>query len=189
MCKKGPSKEIIQSVFTKNHNELQESKKEIVNQRYSCSICLELIKYENPSLCYVCQKIFHHSCLKSWDTRQKRLGKVLSCPNCRNQLPFEKWKEQRNHEENRIKDAEILNQLGKSFNIDEYKDKSLTLFKLIINKYKSIHSFLEFEENYELNNLIEEFKSNIIHPSIDNISSVILKELELLNEYIQKAKK
>ena len=71
MSKKGPSKEIAQSVFTKNYNELPESKKEILNQKYSCSICLELIKYENPFLCYVCQKIFHHSCLKSWDTRQK----------------------------------------------------------------------------------------------------------------------
>ena len=82
-----------------------------------------------------------------------------------------------------------MNQIGKSFNTDEYTDKTLFLFKLIVNKFKSIHSSLEFYENYKLNNLIEEFKSNITHPSIDNISSVIVGELELLDEYIQKAKK
>ena len=108
--------------------------------------------------------------MKSWHTRQKQLGKTLSCPNCRNQLPFEKWKEQRNHDENRTKEVEILNQLGKSFNIDEYTDKSLTLFKLIVTKFKDMHTFLEFDESYKLNNLIEEFKSNVIHPSIDDIS-------------------
>jgi uncharacterized CHY-type Zn-finger protein len=116
MSQKVPSKGITHSVFAKNYDELPELKKEILNQKYSCSICLELIKYENPFLCYVCQKIFHHSCLKSWVTRQNQLGKVLSCPNCRNELPFEKWKEQRNYDENRTKDVVILNQLGKSFN-------------------------------------------------------------------------
>ena len=43
MSKNVPSKEIAQSVFAKNYNELPESKKEILNQKYSCSICLELI--------------------------------------------------------------------------------------------------------------------------------------------------
>ena len=182
-------KDIEQSVFTKNYNELPESKKEILNQKYTCSICLELIKYENPFLCHVCQKIFHYSCLKSRDTKQNQLGKVLSCPNCRNELPFEKWKEQRNHDENRTKDVEILNQLGKSFNTDEFTGKSLTLFKLIVNKFKNIHSLLEFGENYKLNNLLEEFKSNVIHLSINDISAVIVEELELFEEYLKKNKK
>ena len=82
-----------------------------------------------------------------------------------------------------------MNQLGKSFNIDEYTDKSLTLFKLIVTKFKNMHTFLEFDESYKLNNLIEEFKSNDIHPSIDDISKVIVEELELLDEYIKQAKK
>ena len=183
------SKDITQSIFEKNYKELPESKKELLNQKYSCSICYEIIKYENPFLCYECQKIFHHSCLKSWDTRQKQLGKELTCPNCRNELPFENWKVQRNHEENRTKDVAILNQIGKSFNLDEYADKSLTLFKIIVNKLNSMHSFLKFDKSYKLDNLIEEFKSNLINPSLDDISAVIVEELELLDEYIKQTKK
>ena len=168
--------DIAQSVFEKNYQQLPESKKEMLNEKYNCSICYEIIKYENPFLCYVCQKIFHHACLKSWDSRQNQLGKELSCPNCRNVLPFKEWKEQINHDENRTKDAEILNQIGKSFNLDEYTDKSSSLFKLIINKLNGIHSILKFEKNYKLDNLIEEFKSKLSIPSIDEISSVIVKE-------------
>ena len=82
-----------------------------------------------------------------------------------------------------------MNRLDKSFNADEFTDKSLTLFKLLVNKFKSMHSFLEFDESYKLNNLIEEFKSNVIHPSIEDISTVIVEELELLDEYIKQAKK
>ena len=90
MSKNTKNNNIEQSVFQKNYNQLSTSKKEVLNEKYNCSICLELIKYENPFLCYNCQKIFHHSCLKSWDTNQKQLRKKLSCPNCRNELPFEK---------------------------------------------------------------------------------------------------
>ena len=55
---------IAQSVFEKNYNQLPDSKKEVLIEKYTCAICLELIKYENPYLFYECQKIFHHSCLK-----------------------------------------------------------------------------------------------------------------------------
>ena len=181
--------DIAQSIFEKNYQQLPESKKEILNEKYNCSICYEIIKYENPFLCYVCQKIFHHACLKSWDSRQKQLGKQLTCPNCRNALPFKEWKEQINHDENRTKDAEILNQIGKSFNLNEYTDKSSSLFKLIINKLNGIHSTLKLEKNCKLDNLIEEFKSKLSIPSIDEISSVIVKELELLEEYIGRGNK
>ena len=181
--------DVAQSVFEKNYQKLSESKKEMINEKYNCSICYEIIKYENPFLCYVCQKIFHHACLKSWESRQKIIGNQLSCPNCRNVLPFEEWKEQRNHDENRTKDAEILNQIGKSSNSDEYTDKTSSLFKLIINKLNGIHSKLEFKKNNKLYNLVEEFKSKLSVPSIDEISNVIVEELELLEEYIGESKK
>ena len=73
-----------QSVFEKNYNQISESKKEVLNQKYNCGICLEIIKHENPFLCYQCQKIFHHSCLQFWDSKQKQMNRRLSCPNCRN---------------------------------------------------------------------------------------------------------
>ena len=49
---------IAQSVFQKNYEQIPDSQKEILNQKYSCSICLEIIKHENPFLCYECQKNF-----------------------------------------------------------------------------------------------------------------------------------
>ena len=103
----------------KNYEELPEAKKEILNEKYSCSICFEIIKHENPFLCYECQKIFHHECLKQWDEQQEQLDQPLSCPNCRYELPLEEWKEFRNYDEVRTKDAQMLNQLGKSFSSDK----------------------------------------------------------------------
>ena len=126
-------------------------------------------------MCYVCQKLFHLKCLKIWNERQKQLRKRLSCPNCRNELPLEKWKEKRNYDENRTQDAKILAQLGKNFNPDEYSKKSINLFKVIINKLNNIHSVIESQQNVKLNNLNEEFKSNLINPSIDEISSIIIE--------------
>ena len=73
MSEKFKKNNIAQSVFEKNYNQIPEEKKEILNQKYNCGICLEIIKYENPFLCYECQKIFHHSCLKHWDERQNKL--------------------------------------------------------------------------------------------------------------------
>ena len=180
---------IAQSVFEKHYDNLSESKQDLLNQKYNCSICFEIIKHENPFMCYVCQKLFHQACLKNWNERQKQLRKALSCPNCRNELPWEKWKEKRNHDENRTQDAEILAQLGKNFNPDEYSKKSINLFKVIINKLNSIHSVIESQQNVKLNNLNEEFKSNLINPSIDEISSIIIEELELIEKHVENYKK
>ena len=180
---------IAQSVFQKNYEQLGESEKEILNQKFNCSICLELIKYENPYLCYECQKIFHNSCLKAWNNRQKQLKIPLTCPNCRNELPFEEWKVFKNYDEIRTRDAEILNRAGKTFNSDEYTEKSQSLFKIILNKLHDIHPLIESQKSYKLNNLIEEFKSNIKNPSIDEISIAIIEELDLLKEYLNNTTK
>ena len=188
MSEKFRKNNIAQSVFEKHYKQIPEAKKEILNQKYNCGICLEIIKYENPFLCYECQKIFHHSCLKHWDERQKQLNKVLSCPNCRNESPIEDWKVLRNYDENRTKDALILNYLGKSFNSNEYFDKSMSLFKLILNKLNVIHPKIESQKNNKLNNLVEEFRYSIINPSLDEISTAIVEELDILEEYISNKK-
>ena len=189
MSEKFRKNNIAQSVFEKNYKQIPESKKEILDQKYNCGICLEIIKHENPYLCYECQKIFHHSCLKHWDARQKQLNKILSCPNCRNESSIEKWKVFRNYDETRTKDAQIINQLSKSFNSNEYIDKSIDLFKLILNKLYNIHPKIESQKNYKLNNLIEELKYSIINPSIDELSTAIFEELDILDEYITNVKK
>ena len=180
---------ISQSVFEKNYKELSEEKKELIIEKYTCSICLEIIKYENPYLCYECQKIFHHSCLKNWDARQKEQRKPLTCPNCRNKMPLNDWKVLLNYDENRAKDAEILNQIGKTFNPGEFTRKSINLFKLVLSKFNHIHPLIEPQKNYKLNNLLEELESNLVNPSIEEISTVINEEMDLLEEYILNIKK
>ena len=189
MSQKFIKNNIAQSVFQKNYEQIPESQKELLNQKYNCGICLEIIKYENPYLCYQCQKIFHHSCLNFWDSRQKEINKRLSCPNCRNELALEKWKVLRNYDEIRTKDALIFNQLGKSFDSNEYLDKSMSLFKFILNKLNAIHPKIGLQKNYNLNNLIEELKYNIINPSIEDISKVIAEELDIIEEYITNVNK
>ena len=180
---------IAQSVFEKNYNQLLDSKKEVLIEKYTCAICLELIKYENPYLCYECQKIFHHSCLKNWDENQKEHRQPLTCPNCRNKMPLKDWKVLLNYEENRTKDAVILNQIEKSFNPGQFARKSINLYKLILNKFHRIHPLIEPQKNYKLNNLVEELESNLVNPSIDEISTVINEEMDLVEEYIFNIKK
>ena len=94
----------------------------------------------------------------------------MSCPNCRNELPFNEWKRQINHDENRTKDAAMLDQLTKSFNPDEFTKKSFNLFQIILNKFNGIHSIFKFKKNDKLNFLIEEFNYSLVNPSIEEIS-------------------
>ena len=87
-----------------------------------------------------------------------------------------------NYDENRTKEALTLNQIGKNIDSNEFINESLTLYKNIINKLNYIHSLIESEKNTKLNNLLEELNSNLIHPSIKDISSVIIDELDLIEK-------
>ena len=64
----------------------------------------------------------------------------------------------------------------------------MSLFRLILNKLNNIHIKIESQKNFQLNNLIEELRFSIINPSIDEISKVIVEELDLLDEYITNKK-
>ena len=46
-----------QSIYGINFNILDETKKDILASKYSCSICKNIIKNEEPYFCYKCQKI------------------------------------------------------------------------------------------------------------------------------------
>ena len=50
--------DLEQSLFQRNFNELSESKKDILGDKFNCLLCSEMIKNEKPYLCYQCQKIF-----------------------------------------------------------------------------------------------------------------------------------
>ena len=118
-----------QSLFEKSYKQLPASKQEKLKEKFSCSICYEIIKNENPYFCYECQKIFHHSCLKNWDEIQEKEEQELSCPNCRYELPLEEWKVLLNYDENRTKDAEMLNKVTKKVHPNEFTKKSLIYLK------------------------------------------------------------
>ena len=128
------SKENIleQSLYEKNYNKLSESKQLIFDEKYSCFICSSNIKNESPFFCYDCQKVYHEICLKEWDKRRKLQNQKLICPNCRNELPLEKWKKKLDYEENRKYETYIINKLN------EYElnpNLNINDLKKVIEKY------------------------------------------------------
>ena len=78
---------------------------------------LEPIKNKKPYFCYVCQKIFLHKCLETLE-KQNEKNKKLNCPNCKNGLPLNKWKEKLDFEENRENDTNIMSQMNSGFLIE-----------------------------------------------------------------------
>ena len=97
---------------------------DLIDELYSCFICSELIKHENPLFCYSCQKIFHQQCLKNWDNKRRAINENLNCPNCRKELPFEQWQKIKGYEEKRKTDATILNRLS-HYEKDINEDKEI----------------------------------------------------------------
>ena len=180
------SEDLAQSLFTRNLNKLPESKQDIITEKYTCSICLELIKDENPLFCYVCQKIFHHKCLENWEKQQKEKNKKLSCPNCRNELPLNKWKEKLDFKETRENDANIMSQMNSgSLSPNEYIIKSNELFEKILRELNEIYSLINSTDNKKLTDLIDRIKNNISTPSIDDITIEIMEQLKYIKNYIK----
>ena len=51
----------------------------------------------------------------------------------------------------------------------------LIYLNLFLSKLNIIHPKIESQKNYKINNLIEELKYSIINPSIEEISTAIMK--------------
>ena len=179
-------KNISESIFTRNFNKLSESNKEKISLKYTCSICLELIKNEKPFFCYVCQKIFHHKCLEDWEKQQKERNGTLSCPNCRNKLPLKGWKEKLDFKENRENDAYLMSRINdNSSGSNQYSEKSNESFEKILIQLNEIYTLINSEENQKIKDLINRLKSQITKPSIDDITCEILEQLKFINNYIK----
>ena len=73
------------------YNNLPESERDKLDEKYNCFICSEKIKNEKPLFCYICQKIFHNNCLKNWGIKKNLQNEELNCPDCRNKLSFEQF--------------------------------------------------------------------------------------------------
>ena len=149
---------LYESIFQRNYNILSESRKDIIDEKYSCKICSENIKGENPLFCYTCQQIYHRKCLELWESERRKKNLNFSCPNCRNEIPLKDWKEKLNYMENRKNEGELMNKLN------EYERKN----NLNTNIYK-------IREN-KIENLKNENKQNI-----DNILNKIIPKINEIN--------
>ena len=182
--------DLTQSVFTRNFNKLPENKKDLLSDKYSCLICLNLIKEENPYYCYICQKNFHNKCLESWGKEKKLRHKTLSCPNCRHELPIEQWKNNINYEKNRRNEIEIINELNKNtISFNKYKEKTSNIFKGILYRLNEMHLRIKPEINEKLLNLTNSLSSDLKNSSLKDISTSIDDELNELKEFIKTKNK
>ena len=198
------------SVFERNFEKLSESNQEILAEKFNCIICSNIIKNEKPYLCYKCQYIFHEKCLKDWDKKCKSKNIKLECPNCRNELPIEKWNKKLNYEEdrndnanliNRINDYKLNENMNNNINMikdkkikeleenevkknelinkyQEYFNKTIKIFKNILNKINSMHDSLNLEKNNKLNNLINTYSLDFQNVNVDEVSNIFNEELD-----------
>jgi len=189
-----------QSVFEINYNQLSELDKEKLDEKFNCILCTVLIKNENPYLCYKCQNIFHERCLKEWDLRCRAQNKNLICPNCRNELPIERWNKKLDYEENRKVNANLINKVNELKDnemiqtelikkYEKYIEKTIEIFKNILNQLNSLHKLMKLPDNNKLNFLINEYPLNFQNLEINNISNVIDEELIKFTNYFKKNNK
>ena len=162
------------SFIDKGFISLSESKQEFIEDKFGCVFCTLIIKNENPYLCYKCQKIFHEKCLKDWDKKCKSLNNIFSCPNCRYQLPLEKWNKQLNHDEKRNYYSNVINEIHELFSsnninriLNRIKDNKIEEFRL--NRKKQIEQIKKYKTYLEKN--IKIF--NIILNQINLINSLL----------------
>ena len=178
----------IESAFQINYKKLSESKQDILDDKYYCLICNKSIKNENPFFCYICQKIFHNQCLINWDKKKKEQNENLDCPNCRNELPFERWKQKLNYEEDRTNAANLMNKISQNQlimnlndNINIIKDEKINrLEKDNMKKNELIEKYNKFCEN-----IFDVFKKLI--NKINLIISLIESKIDVkINELIKE---
>ena len=172
----------------------------MLDEKYNCILCTNLIKKEKPYICYQCQKIFHEKCLKDWDNKWKLHHKNFECPNCRNILSLENWKKKLDHEDDRIENANLLNNINelklvnnvssiiniiqdkKIKKYEDYINQTIIIFKNILNKINIIRNTMKMENNNKLNDLINNYNLNIENLNISNISNIINEELDDINK-------
>lgn len=200
------------SIFSLNYNKLSESNQELLDERFKCFICSELIKNEDPPFCYICQKNYHYLCLEKWEETNNSLDKILSCSNCRNEMALDEWKKRLNFEELRQNEANMMNEIKKykdrndifqkimnvkeleklesdETNIEEKFDvfKKLTsnLLKNILINLNEISSLINFQVNKKISQLIYKLVSNQLSPPIHDVYNIIIEEFETLKKFIQ----
>ena len=126
--RKKQNKDIEQSMYESNYNKLTESKQEFLDTKFNCYICDSPIKKEKPYFCYICQKIFHCKCLNAWNEKKQHQNENLNCPNCRNELPIDQWKQKLDFDEDRTKAAEFIDKMNQ-IELDNNLNNNLNAIK------------------------------------------------------------
>ena len=177
------------SIFGLNYNLLNEEKKDIIDEMFNCFICDDLIKNEKPYFCYICQKNFHHNCLEDWNKKKLNLNQNLNCPNCRNELALENWKQKLDFEENRKKAGEMMNKINKieseknlNSNINEIKERQINYLKnefikqnkIIDERNNDIKQTLLLFKNilYKLNEITSKLKPGVNNNLLNLIATL-----------------
>ena len=199
--KETPNSLLMQSLFSSAYNKLPESEKEKLDEKYNCILCSTMIKKENPYLCYICQKIFHEKCLKNGDEKCKQQKKNLICPNCRNELPIEKWKKKLDYEENRKDDSNLINKIEELNEKEKAQNKlikkyekyiliTFDIFRKILSDMSIINYLLKIENDNDniLINLLQNFHWDLnnldikeIYDGINNGFNKIIKNIKKKN--------
>ena len=155
------------SLFFFNYK-LPELKLEILEEKYSCTICKDRIRDEKPCFCYTCQKLCHFECLKEWS--ESLDDRKLLCPTCREELDLEDWKKKLDYNI----DLSLLNELNETIQeYQRYKGDILNLLVIIFNNFMKINN-LFYEKNEKILN-----KDYFLKP-INGISDIIKKEFKLI---------
>ena len=182
-------KSIAESIFTTNYKKIDNSIKEIINKKYNCLICSQLIKREKPYICNNCKKIYHHKCLEGFDKECKQNNQNFYCPNCKNELAIEKWRTETDFEDIRYNDAlfmDLINEQELPLDYSEFIKKSSNIFQRVLNKIKEIHSLINEENNETIDKLIMDLELNYNAPSLGKISMVMFQELNIIEQFIKK---
>ena len=84
---------------------------------------------------------------------------------------------------NELKDNEIIHyEIIKKY--EKYIEKTIQIFKDILDQINSLHKLLNLENNYELNNLINAYPLCIHNLDIDGISNMIREDLNKFINHI-----
>jgi hypothetical protein len=119
----------------------------------------------------------------------------LICPNCRNVLKLENWNKKLDYEDNRKDDANLMNEINELRDIkviqnelikkyEKYIEKTIAIFNKLLSEFNMIHNLFKFEINNQLNDIKNLYPLNFQNLDIDNLSNVIIEELNQFKFHI-----
>jgi len=137
------------------------------NKNLMCPFCRNELPIEKWN-----KKLNHEENRNDNANLLNKINKYKLKENMNNNFKIIRNKKVEELEENEIKQNKLIKKY------EEYIDKTILLFKNLLNKINSLHGSLNLEKNNKLNNLINTYSLNLKNLSIDDISNVINEELD-----------